>query len=102
MTEKDIFVYKLFLSSNNSDFSLLFCFFCKNCNHLKKIIPLFSCNPTLKVEFLLNHPSFRESLVGGSTPLPAAERGVHTMYLQKAKVGRQGNYSNEEKEGGRN
>ena len=40
MTEKNIFVYKVFLSVNTSDFSFLY-FFCKIATPLKKVTPLF-------------------------------------------------------------
>ena len=46
MTEKNIFVYKLFLPLNISDF---FFFFCKIANPLKKVTPLFFSNPPLKI-----------------------------------------------------
>ena len=60
--EKNIFVYKLFLSLNISDFSFL----CKNCNPPKKVTPLRSCQ---------GPPSPFENLVGGSS------KEVHTMYF---------------------
>ena len=50
MTEKNIFVYKHFLSLNISDFSLIF--FCKTANPPEKSYPLFSSNLPLKVEVL--------------------------------------------------
>ena len=73
MTEKNIFVYKLFLSLKISDFSLfvclfVFCFFVKIVTPLKKVTPVFSSNPPLKVE----------NLVGGLTPQQKGG-GVHTM-----------------------
>ena len=74
MTEKHIFAYKLFFSLNISDFSLSFC---KKCILLKKVTPLFSSNPPLKVEVLpspLPPPCLFKNLVGGSTPC-TAERG---------------------------
>ena len=42
MTEKNIFVYKLFLSLNISNFSYVLC---KNCNPPEKDHPLFPSNP---------------------------------------------------------
>ena len=69
MTEKNIFVYTLFLLLNTSDFSL---FFCKIATPLKKLPPLFQ-QPPLKVE-VLSSPSLFENFVGGSTP--PADRGV--------------------------
>ena len=45
MAEKNIFVYKLFLLLNISDFGLFF-FFCKNCNIPEKSYPFFSSNPS--------------------------------------------------------
>ena len=68
MAEKNISVYKLFLSLNISDFSLFVCFFVK-------LQP-----PEKSYPFLSSPPLFFENLVGGSTPLPnSRKRGVHTM-----------------------
>ena len=47
MAENNIFVYRLFLSLNISDFSF------KNSNPLKKNTP-FRSNPPLKIEVLVN------------------------------------------------
>ena len=47
MTEKNIFVYKLFC---HEIFQILVHFFCKNCKPLKKITPLFSSNPLSKLK----------------------------------------------------
>ena len=44
MTKKIIFIYKLLLSLNVSDFSF---FLCKNCNPpLKKVTPFFPASPS--------------------------------------------------------
>ena len=71
MTEQNILVYKLFLSLNIPDFSL---FNLKLATPLKKVTHLFPSNPPLKIEVLSTPPLF-ENLVGGSTPLPRAEKG---------------------------
>ena len=72
MTEKNIFVYKLFLLSNISDLSLFF--FCKNCNlPLKKVTSLFSSNPPLKVE-VLSRPPFLK-IWDKVHPLPPQQKG---------------------------
>ena len=63
MTEKNNFVYKLFLSLNISDFSL---FFIKNCNAPEKGHPLFPSNTIQKLQSCQAHQLF-ENLVGGST-----------------------------------
>ena len=65
MTHKNIFVYKLFLSLNISDFSL---FLCKNCNApppLKKIT--LSKQSSSKNGDTVRAPLF-ENFLGGSTP----------------------------------
>ena len=56
MTEKKIFVFKLFLTINVSDFGLLF--YVKTPPPLKKVFPFFPNNPPLGVQ-----------------PLPPAETG---------------------------
>ena len=80
MTEKNIFVYTLFLSLNTSDFSL---FFCKIATPLKKVTPSFPA-------------TFLSKLRSCQTPLfwkfgrrfnpPPAERGVgvgvHTIICE--------------------
>ena len=80
MTEKNIFVSKIFLSLNISDFSY---FLCKNCNlplpPLKKVTPPpLSKQPPLKTEIMCQAPCF-ENFVKGSTPPsrppPPAEKG---------------------------
>ena len=71
MAEKNIFVYKLFLSLNISD---LVYFLCKNWNPSPPVKghPPLSWQPPLKIQILPNPPPPRfENLVGGSTPLPA-------------------------------
>ena len=74
MTEKKIFVCKLFLSLNISDFRFYFIFYVKtttpNPPHpLKKITSLFPTSSPLKINVMSSPPLF-ENLVGGSTPLP--------------------------------
>ena len=64
-TEKNIFVYKLFLSLNISDFSFFVC---------KIATPSFPANPLLKLRSC-QAPPFFENLVGGSTP--SRNGGVH-------------------------
>ena len=67
MTEKDIFVYKLFLSLNISDFNLLLC---ESCNHPpEKVTILFPSNLPLKVEVLLSSHFLKISLEA-HPPLP--------------------------------
>ena len=61
MTDKSIFVYKLFLSLNISDFSSLF--LCKNWNPLKKSPCSFPAAPTKR-----SQGCHFENLVVGSTP----------------------------------
>ena len=73
MTVKNIFVYKLFLLLNISNFSLFF-FLKKLEPPTEKNTPLFSSNPPLKVEVLSSLPLF-ENLVGGSNPLPSRKGG---------------------------
>ena len=90
ITGKNIFVYKLFLSLNISDFSL---FFCKNCNPLKKITPSFPATPPsqswgpVKPPPPLPPQPFK-NLVGRSTPsLPLSRKwGVYTMDFFTQKV----------------
>ena len=66
MTEKNIFVHKLFFSLNILDFSLSF--FKNNCNlpSLKKATPFLLASPLSKLRSC-QAPLF-ENLVGGSTP----------------------------------
>ena len=68
MTEKNVFVYKLFLSFNILYFSSLF---------MLKLQPplLWKKSPPSLREI----PPFFENLVGGSTPHPSRKSGVHTM-----------------------
>ena len=74
MTEKNIFVHKLFLLLNISDFTLFF--MQKLQLPPKKSHPLFFSNPTLKIE-ILSIPTLFQNLVRGLTPLPSpAERGA--------------------------
>ena len=57
MAEKNIFVYKPFLSLNISDFSL---FLCKNCNRpplSKRSPPLFPSHPPTKFGDRFNPPA---------------------------------------------
>ena len=63
MTEKHIFVYKLFLSLNTSDFSLFFYVKIATPTLEKGHLPL-SQQPPLKIE-VLSSPFF-ENLVGGA------------------------------------
>ena len=85
MTEKNIFVYKLFLSLNNSNFSLFFfLFLVKLQSPLKKVTPSFPATPSQKLRSCQVPPPLFENLVGGSTP-PAERRGctlcTHLHYL---------------------
>ena len=85
MTKKNIFVYKLFLSLNISDFS--FFFLCKNCNLLpptpEKSYSSFSSNPLSQSWGLVNLPPpstrffFFENLVGRrfNPPPPPQQKG---------------------------
>ena len=70
MTEKNSFVYKLFLLLNISDFSL---FLCKTGTPPRKTLP------PLKIEILSSPPPLFENLVGGSSPPAERGGGVHTM-----------------------
>ena len=72
VTEKNVFAYKLFLSLNISDFNLFFMWKSQP-PPLKNVTSLFPSNTPLKNEVLSIHPLF-ENLVGGSIPLPQAER----------------------------
>ena len=82
MTDKNIFVYKLFLSLNISDFNLLLC---ENCNlPLKKVTPLFPSNSLLKVE-VLSSPTFLKIWLEAQPPSPAKRRGVHYEALYELK-----------------
>ena len=79
MTNKKVFVYKLFLLLSLTDFSLFFTY--KFNTPLKKVNPLFPTNSPLKIKVLSNlQPPF-ENLVGGSTPPPHQKWGVHTMMV---------------------
>ena len=78
ITKKNIFAYKLFLSSNISDFNLL----CDSCTPPpspppKKVTPLFPSNPPVKVEVLSSSPflKFGWRLNPTSPPTPTAGRG---------------------------
>ena len=64
MTEKNIFVYKLFLLLNISDFIL---FFMYKLQPPEKSHPLFPINPPLKIEILSTPPPVFENCrkVGG-------------------------------------
>ena len=78
MTEKNIFVYKLFLSVNISDFT----FFVKIETPLKKVTPSFLATPSQSWGPFKPPPPIFENLVQGLTS-PPAEREVgwvHTMY----------------------
>ena len=70
-TEKNTFVYKLFLSLNISDFNA---FLCKNCNPPKK------SHPRLKIE-VLSSPPLKIWLGVQPPSSPADRKGVHTMLL---------------------
>ena len=73
MTEKNIFVNKLFIR----EIFQIFVYFL-NCNPPRKSHPLFSSNPPLKIEILSSpSPFFFENLVGGSTP--SLTRSVERM-----------------------
>ena len=65
--EKSIFVYKLFLQLNISDF-IQFTFYVKIATlSLKKVTPPFPATPS-EIEVLSSSPPHFENLVGGSTP----------------------------------
>ena len=74
MTEKNIFVHKLFLSLNISDFNLFFMW--KLQPPLKKVTPVFPSNPPLKVEILSSPLFFKIWL---EVQPPCKNRGLHTM-----------------------
>ena len=77
MTKKIIFIYKLLLSLNVSDFSF---FYVKTATPPWKKSPPFSQQPPSKNWDPVKPPPFFLNLVGGSTPLPQQKgRGVHTM-----------------------
>ena len=73
MTEKNIFVGKLFLSLNISDFSL-----CKNCTSTEKFTPFFPRNPPLKIEMLSSPPPFWK--FGRTLNPPAEKEGGCTLW----------------------
>ena len=74
MPQKNIFVYKLFLLLNISDFSL---FFIQKLHPPEKSHPLpFPSNPPLKMGILSRPPFLKIWL---KTQTPVAERGMHTM-----------------------
>ena len=78
MTERNIFVYKLFLLLNISDF--LFTFFCKIAPPpppSKKVTSLFSSNPLLKVEVLSSPPPFWKFGRRFNLPQQKGGRGAH-------------------------
>ena len=68
MTEKNIFVYKLFLSLNISDLCCLFdlCFLWKNCNPPEKNHPSFPATPSKYCDPV--KPLLFENLIGGPPP----------------------------------
>ena len=76
MTEKNIFVYILFLLLNISDFSLVF-FGEIATPPLKKVITHFSSNPSVKVEFLSTPFPYLENLVGLIYPPAERAGGAH-------------------------
>ena len=71
----DLFVYKLFLFVNISDFSL---FLCKNFNCPLKSHPLFPSNPRLKIEILSSPPFYKFGWRLIPLPPPSRKEGVHT------------------------
>ena len=73
MTEKYVFVYKLFLSLNISDFSLFF--YVKTATSLKKIHPLFPSNPPPKIGILTCHPPFLKIWMEAQPP--SRKEGAH-------------------------
>ena len=74
LTEKNIFVYKLFLSLSIS-FRFQFIFYVKTALPLEKVSPSFPANP-LKIE-VQSTPSFFK--VGKRFKLPQKKKGVHTV-----------------------
>ena len=72
MTEKNIFVYKLFFVVEYFRFQFIF--------YVKTATPLKNFHPLLKL-ISCQAPLF-ENLVGGSIPPPQAERRVGTHYAQ--------------------
>ena len=78
MSEKNIFIYKLFLSLSTSDFNL---FLCKNCTPHWKRSPDLSQQPPLKMEIVSSLSPLFENLVGGST-LPQQKGGGCTLFYQ--------------------
>ena len=72
MTEKNIFVYKLFLSLRISDFSL---FFMQKQQPPKKCKPLFPSNPPLKIEILSALPPLFWKFGRRLNPHPAEREG---------------------------
>ena len=76
MTEKNIFIYELFLSLNISDFSLSF---------MKRLQPRETGHPLFSSDVLLKLRSYQspvlENLVGGSTFSQQKGGGSHHVYL---------------------
>ena len=83
MAEKNIFVYKLSLLLNISDFSLFFMY--KTATLPEKGHPSFAVSPSKNWEPLKSPPFFFENLVGGLTPPEKAgsQKQEFTFYFWK-------------------
>ena len=92
MTDKNIFVYKPFLSLDISDFSFLVYFLCKNCTTtpppMKKATPIFPSNHPLRYWNLrteiLSSPSFLK-MWWKAKPLSKKRGGVQHWNLFELK-----------------
>ena len=89
MTKKNIFEEHLnSFSSLKLLFQFLVCFFCKNCNPLKKVTPPFSQQPHSINENPVKAslpPPFLKIYEEVYSPIRASSKkeGVHTMYINK-------------------
>ena len=78
--DKKIFVYKLLLSLNISDFSLFLCQNCTPLPPLEKSRPLFPNNPPLKIEILSSPLPLWKFGRRLNFPLPAEREGEGAHY----------------------
>ena len=86
MTEKHIFVYKLFLSLNISDFSL---FLGNNCNPLKKVTPLFPSNPHRKIKILSSSPFLEIWSEAQTTQQKGRGEGAHWLVSKELELNKE-------------
>ena len=82
MTEKNVLVYKLFLSLNISDF--IFFFFVKLQPPPEKSYPLFSSSPLSKLKS--SQAPFVENLIGSSTHPSKKAEGAHYAHCSSVSI----------------